>query len=81
MNYEFIKSSVAETLCDLLCINELCPLVFSYLLIRHHHDLICQLMGTIRQTQASDEHEIDRNRMVKLCNSRRVCHCKEIAWK
>ena len=77
----FIKSSVTETLCDLLCINELCPLVFSYLLIRHHHDLICQLMGTIRQTQASDEHEINRNRMVKLCNSTRVCHCKEIAWK
>ena len=24
----FIKSSVTETLCDLLCINELCPFVF-----------------------------------------------------
>ena len=69
-----IKSSVTETLCDLLCIDELCPFVFLCLAIRHHHHLICQLMETIRQTQASDEHEINRNRMVKLFNSKRVCH-------
>ena len=33
-------------------------------------------MENIRQTQASDEHEheINGNRMVKLCNSTRVCH-------
>ena len=31
-------------------------------------------METTRQTQASDENEINRNRMVKLCNSTRVCH-------
>ena len=70
----FIKSSVTETLCDLLCINELCPFVFLCLPIRHHHHLICQHMENIWQIQASDEHEINRNRMVKLCNSARVCH-------
>ena len=39
----FIKSSVTETLCDLLCINELCPFVFLCLLIRHYHQLIVNL--------------------------------------
>ena len=32
----FIKSSVTDTLCDLLCINELFCSVFLCLLVRHH---------------------------------------------
>ena len=73
LNELWVKSSVTETLFDLLCISELCLPVSLCLPICQHHHLIC-LMENIPQTQASGEHKINCNRMVKLCNLLRVCH-------
>ena len=56
----------------------LCFYVYLYVTIYHQ---ICQLMDNIPWTQASDDYDINYNRMVKLWNSTRVCHqryCMEV---
>ena len=68
-----------------LCINELCPFVFLYLPITPpSFDLSTYGNYRTNESNASDEHEMNQIRMVKLCNSAKVCHqryCMEMLTK